>query len=171
MVLGLGPAGGDASAAALGQDAPVPRCMTVALAVLLVAAAAAATGCNGPRPADLFVVQRSGSIPGATLSLRVIDDGHVSCNGGAPKPISSAQLIDARALRRELDGDHAKEQVGLADRHLALKPGAISTLSYRVRSEQGTVSFSDTSPRQPQAFYGLAKLTRDLARGPCGLAR
>jgi hypothetical protein len=148
----------------------VPRCAPAAIAVLLAVAAAAA-GCNGPRPADLFVVQRSGSIPGAALSLRVIDDGHVSCNRGAPKPISSAQLIDARELRRELDGDQSKEQVGLAQRHIALKPGAISTLSYRVRSEEGTVAFSDTSPRQPQAFYRLAKLTRDLARGPCGLPR
>jgi hypothetical protein len=171
MVLALGPAAGDASAASLGQDAPVPRCANAVIAVLLAVAAVAAAGCNGPRPADLFVVQRSGSITGAKLSLRVIDDGHVSCNRGAPKPISSAQLIDARELRRELDGDQSKEQVGLAERHLDLKPGAISTLSYRVRSEQGTVAFSDTSPRQPQAFYRLAKLTRDLARGPCGLPR
>ena len=149
----------------------MPRCAQAVIAVLLAVAAVASAGCNGPRPADLFVVQRSGSIPGAKLSLRVIDDGHVSCNRGAPKPISSAQLIDARELRRELDGDQSKEQVGLAERHLDLKPGAISTLSYRVRSEQGTVAFSDTSPRQPQAFYRLAKLTRDLAQGPCGLPR
>ena len=149
----------------------MPRRASAAIAVLLAVATAAAAGCNGPRPADLFVVQRSGSIPGAALNLRVIDDGHVSCNRGAPKPISSAQLIDARELRRELDGDQSKEEVGLAQRHLALKPGPISTLSYRVRSEEGTVSFSDTSPRQPQAFYRLAKLTRDLARGPCGLPR
>jgi hypothetical protein len=40
-----------------------------------------------------------------------------------------------------------------------------------VRSEKGSVSFSDTSAHQPSAFYRLAKLTRDIARGPCGLPR
>ncbi len=35
----------------------------------------------------------------------------------------------------------------------------------------GTVAFSDTSAGQPQTFYRLAKLTRDVARGACGLAR
>jgi hypothetical protein len=153
----------------LGQDAVVPR--LAAIAVLAVVTAAAAAGCNGPRPADLFVVQRSGSIEGARLTLRVTDDGGAYCNGGGRTEITSGQLIDARELRRELDGDHAKEKVGLAERHLDLKPGAISTLSYRVRSEKGTVAFSDTSARQPQAFYRLAKLTRDVARGACGLPR
>jgi hypothetical protein len=149
----------------------VPRRATLATAVLLGLAAAASAGCNGPRPADLFVVQRTGSIEGARLALRVTDDGGVYCNGGGRKEITSAQLIDARELRRELDGNHDKNQVGLAEQHLNLKPGAITTLSYRVRSEQGTVAFSDTSARQPQAFYRLAKLTRDIARGACGLPR
>jgi len=147
----------------------VPRRAPHAFALLL--ALVAATGCSGPRPADLFVVQRSGSIEGARLTLRITDDGGVHCNGGGRRDITSAQLIDARELRRELDGDQDKQQVGLAQRHLALKPGVITTLSYRVRSEQGTVAFSDTSARQPQAFYRLAKLTRDIARGACGLPR
>jgi hypothetical protein len=171
MVLGLGPARGDASAAALGQDAPVPRCATPAIAVLLAVAAAASAGCSGPRPADLFVVQRSGSIDGARLTMRITDDGGAYCNRGGRKDITSAQLIDARELRRELDGDPNKDKVGLAQKRLNLKPGAITTLSYRVRSEEGTVAFSDTSARQPQAFYRLAKLTRDIARGACGLPR
>ena len=62
-------------------------------------------------------------------------------------------------------------QVGLASKHINLPPGAITTLSYRVRSEKGMVAFSDTSARQPQTFYRLAKLTRDVARGACGLPR
>ena len=44
-------------------------------------------------------------------------------------------------------------------------------MSYRVRSENGTVAFSDTSAHQPQAFYELAKLTRDVAKRSCRLAR
>jgi hypothetical protein len=137
---------------------------TAVLAVLVLA------GCSGPTPADLFVVQRTGTIPGARLTLRFIDDGGVSCNGGPRREISSAQLIEARELRRELDGE-TDEDVGLAEKHLDLPPGRVTTLSYRVRSENGTVAFSDTSAHQPQAFYRLAQLTREVAKGPCGLPR
>ena len=52
-----------------------------------------------------------------------------------------------------------------------MKPGRVTTLSYRVRSEGGTVVFSDTSPHQPQAFYRLAQLTREVAQQACGLPR
>jgi hypothetical protein len=149
----------------------VPRLAAPAVAACTVALALVSAGCNGPRPADLFVVQRSGSIEGARLTLRITDDGGAYCNGGGRREVTSAQLIDARELRRELDGQPDKGKRGLAAQHLDLKPGAVTTLSYRVRSEQGTVVFSDTSPHQPQAFYRLAKLTRDIARGPCGLPR
>jgi hypothetical protein len=140
-------------------------------AATLAATGALAAGCTGPTPADLFVVQRTGSITGAALTLRITDDGGVYCNrDGVRHEVTSEQLIEARALRRDLDGVQDKT-VGLAERHLQLPPGRITTLSYRVRSEKGTVAFSDTSAHQPQAFYRLAKLTRDVARGPCGLAR
>jgi hypothetical protein len=151
-----------------------PRRLVVSL--LAVAAAATVAGCKGSVPADLFVVERTGSIEGARLSLRISDDGGAYCNGGERKDVTSEQLITAREIRRELDGDpddddHPEHQVGLASKHIALPPGAISNLSYRVRSEAGAVAFSDTSARQPQAFYRLAKLTRDVARGACGLPR
>jgi hypothetical protein len=142
-----------------------------AAAVLAVAAAAAtAAGCGGPGPADLFLVQRSGTIDGARLTLRITDDGGAFCNEGKRREITSAQLIEARALRTDLDGKK-DEDTGLAERHLDLPPGRVTTLRYRVRSEGGSVAFSDTSARQPQAFYRLAKLTRDVARGACGLPR
>jgi hypothetical protein len=147
---------------------PMPR--RAAVLALLAAGAAGAAGCGGPGPADLFLVQRTGSIGGARLTLRITDDGGAYCNGGKRAEITSAQLIEARALRTDLDG-RKDEDTGLAEKHLDLPPGRVSTLSYRVRSEGGSVRFSDTSPRQPQAFYRLAKLTRDIARGPCGLAR
>ncbi|HEU4975596.1 MAG TPA: hypothetical protein VFT50_10945 [Baekduia sp.] len=139
-------------------------------AAVLGVCAAPALGCNAPVPADLFVVQRSGSIPGARLTLRLTDDGGAYCNGGARHEITSAQLLEARGLRRDLDGEQDQDN-GLAERHLDLPPGRVSTLSYRVRSENGTVAFSDTSPHQPHAFYEIAKLTRDIARGACGLPR
>jgi hypothetical protein len=141
-----------------------------AVLALLAAGAATAAGCSGPGPADLFLVERSGSIAGARLTLRVTDDGGAYCNGGKRADLTSAQLIEARGLRTDLDGKK-DEDVGLAGKHLNLPPGRVSTLSYRVRSKGGAVRFSDTSPGQPQAFYRLAKLTRDIARGPCHLPR
>jgi hypothetical protein len=151
----------------------IPRPVRLAaLLALVVPTALALAACNGPTPADLFVVQRTGSIAGARLTMRVVDDGAVYCNRDTRRhPISSDQLIRARALAHLLDGDQDKDKEGLDQEHLHLKPGAISTLSYSIRSEEGTVSFSDTSPKQPQAFYDLAALTRELAKGPCGLAR
>jgi hypothetical protein len=140
--------------------------------VAFVVLAIAAAGCGGGPPADLFVVERSGTIPGARLTLRLTDDGGAYCNDLGRREITSEQLIEGRELRRALDGDKREEQKpGLAERHIRLKPGRVTTLSYRVRSEKGVVVFSDTSPNQPSAFYRLAKLTRDIARGPCGLPR
>jgi hypothetical protein len=146
--------------------APVRRAL---IAALLASVGTAVAACSGPTPADLFVVTRSGSIRGAELRLRLTDDGGAYCNGGPRHEITSAQLIEARELRRELDGED--DEKGLAERGLRLRPGRVTTLSYHVLSEEGVVVFSDTSPHQPQAFYRLAKLTRDVARGACGLPR
>jgi hypothetical protein len=40
-----------------------------------------------------------------------------------------------------------------------------------VRLEDGSVRFADDSRGQPPALFRLAKLTRDVARGSCGLPR
>jgi hypothetical protein len=143
-----------------------PRLFPAAVAAALALAALAA--CGTPS-ADLFVVQRSGTIPGARLTLLVTDGGQVRCNGGPLRDISSDELIEARAIVRGLSGD--KDAVGPADRHVDLPPGPGAILRYRVRVEAGDVAFSDTSSGQPPAFFRVAKLTRDLARGPCGLKR
>lgn len=133
----------------------------------LAAAAMLAAGC-GSRAADLFVVQRSGSIPGADLELVVSDDGRANCNGGPDKAITSDQLVAARDILRELQGE---DTAGPADRRLNLPPGPGSILRYRVRVEGGSVAFSDTSRGQPKEFFRLAVLVRDIAKGPCGLSR
>ncbi|MCU0314869.1 MAG: hypothetical protein MUC84_12525 [Solirubrobacteraceae bacterium] len=140
-----------------------------AAAVLALAALAFALGGCGQRAADLFVVERSGAVPGARLTLLVGDGGTVRCNGGPEREITSADLIEARAIKRDLDG--TEEEPGPAREGRALAPGPGSILRYRVRSEGGTVAFADTSRGQPQAFFALAKLTRDLAKRVCGLAR
>lgn len=139
-----------------------------ALAGLVVGLGVA--GCGGGPPADLFLVTRSGSIPGAALTLRVTDDGRASCNGKPLVDITSKDLIDAREARRGLRGDKP-EDVGPADRNLSLPPGRGSILRYVVRAEAGTVSFSDTSPGQPGVFRDLAALSRRIAKGSCGLPR
>jgi len=140
----------------------------VLAAAALSTAAAIIMGCGAPS-ADLFVVTRSGSIPGARLTMLVGDGGTVRCNGGPEHELTSQQLIDARKITFELNGDD--QDPGPATRNVRLPAGPVTILRYVVRSEQGTVAFSDTSPRQPPAFYKVAKLTRDLAKGPCGLPR
>jgi len=128
----------------------------------VAAAALAATAC-GSEPADLFVVQRTGAIPGARLNLRVTDDGRASCNRRPLVDITSEQLVDARDIERDLEP--------LARHGLVLRPGTGSILRYRVVTEEGTLRFADTSRGQPQPLFALAKLTRDVARQACGLAR
>jgi hypothetical protein len=132
-------------------------------AVALAALAAVGVGACGSEARDLFLVTRSGDVPGARLTLRVTDDGRASCNGKALIDITSAQLIAARETERDL-AEPTKA-------HLRLAPGAQSVFSYRVRTEEGSAAWSDDSRRQPAVLYKLAKLTRDVAKGPCHLAR
>jgi hypothetical protein len=129
----------------------------------LVAAAVAlgVAGCGSASP-DLFEVQRSGQGRNAKLDMVVNDGGSVTCNG-REHPLNGDALLRARAVARDL----AKP----ADLRLELPPGPRSVLSYRVRLEQGTVSFSDSSRRQPRAFLALQALTKDIAEDVCGLRR
>jgi hypothetical protein len=149
----------------------------VAIAVVVTVAAGVVAGCNAPRPADLFLVERTGSIPGARLTLRLTDDGGAYCNRQKRAELTSAQLISAREIRRALDGgdDSAGSDDttrALARRHMNLPPAAgITSYQYRVRSQQGEVAFADTSKGQPDAFYKLAQLTREIAVRNCKLPR
>jgi hypothetical protein len=134
--------------------------VTRPLAALVAAVALA--GCGQPS-ADLFTVTRGGSIPGARLTLSVTDDGHVSCNGGPLRQISSDELIKAREAVRELEKP-ANEGVVLRAR-----PG--STLNYAFRIGDNTVRFADNALGQGEEMFKAALLVRRLAKGPCGLAR
>jgi hypothetical protein len=131
-------------------------------AIALSFALALLAGC-GQVSADLFTVTRSGSIPGAHAVLRITDDGHVSCNSGALREISSDELIRAREVARELE-DPAKKGVSLRAR-----PG--STLVYAVSIKGHTVRFADNSVGQQPEMFKAALLVRQLAKGPCGLPR
>jgi hypothetical protein len=134
-----------------------------AAAAALAALAALATGACGSEAHDLFLVTRSGDVPGARLTLRITDDGRASCNGKPLVDITSAQLITAREAERDLADPTTA--------HLRLAAGAQPVFSYRVRTEDGSAAWSDDSRRQPSVLFKLAKLTRDVAKGPCRLAR
>jgi hypothetical protein len=132
-----------------------------ALLVLLVLLVPVLVACGQASP-DLFEVLRSGQGRNAKLDMVVNDGGSVMCNG-REHPLNGDLLLRARELAREL----AKP----AELALRLPPGPNRVLSYRVRLEQGTVSFSDTSPHQPQSFFAVQQLTKDISEDVCRLSR
>jgi len=134
-----------------------------ATALVVCAAAFAGCGSEGIESPDLFAIARSGRLPGARLGMVVNDGGTVRCNGGRAELLPSADLLDARELQRDLAPS--------SRRGLRLAPGPGSLLRYRVRSGNGTVVFSDTSPRQPRVFFRVAAFARKVAIGVCGLSR
>jgi hypothetical protein len=129
-----------------------------AAAALLVVSLA---GCGTASP-DLFEVRRSGEDRAANLTLVVNDGGHVTCNG-EEHPLDAERLLRARELARELERP--------AELGIELPPGPGAVLSYRVRMEAGTVSFSDTSRGNPPVFLRLAGFTKDVAERVCGIVR
>jgi hypothetical protein len=132
----------------------------VKLAALALVALIAA-GCGSPS-ADLFLVNRSGNDRNANLTLLVSDDGTVTCNG-AKHEIPNDKLLDARKLTRALSPQ--------AQLHLVLPPRPGAVLSYKVRMEAGTVTFSDTSRPLPTEFAELELFTKSIAEDVCGISR
>lgn len=126
-----------------------------ALAVLAIAA------CGTPSP-DLFVVERDGTVPGAKLKL-LVSDQTVRCNDGPAKRLSSRQIIEARALRRDLlivQTDDAAIPTA--------KPAQI--FRFAVQTEEGTLRYPDTQQR-PAVLPGLSRFVRRAAIDTCGLER
>src|SRR3954470_5595859 len=135
--------------------------MRRAAAAPLVALAALA-GCGTPS-ADLFAVDRSGSVRGAKLAMVVSDGGTVTCNGAKAVALTNDRLLDARELQRDLKD--------AAERHLELPPRAGSVFRYEVRTPDGTVRFADNSPGARGALARLTLFVREVARQRCRLAR
>jgi hypothetical protein len=125
---------------------------------VLVLLAVGVAGCGGP-PADLFVANRTGSVPGAKLEM-LVSDGSVRCNGGKEHEISSAQVLEGRAIATDLEtvkqSDIPREKPGI--------------FAYEVRSESGTIRFVDRNTT-PSVLPHIVRLVRDLARTECGLVR
>jgi hypothetical protein len=118
-------------------------------------------GCGGIISPDLFLVQRSGSTPGARLTLLVNEEGVARCNGGAPHRLSDSQLIQARTIQERLHP--------YTTQHESLSPAPGSVLSYHVRDVNGSVRFSDNSPHQPHVMREMALLVLTVARDVCHL--
>jgi len=121
------------------------------------------TGCGVQSP-DLFAITRRGSLPRARATFVVTDDGYVKC---APKQkgrqIPDQMLLDARELKRQAATD--------AQSHRRFPPRPGSLLSYALRTQDGTVTWSGVSRPLPSRYFRLAFLTRQIAMGVCGLPR
>jgi hypothetical protein len=130
-------------------------------AVCALAVVLAAAGCGGPRPADLFILERSGSTPHARLTLLIDEQGGVHCNGGPTRHLSDAALVQARALTEEL---HNPAAAGL---RLPAQPGSV--FGYRLRDADGSVGFADNSAGQPKVLHNLALFVLQTAQQVCGL--
>jgi len=134
-----------------------------AVAVLAAAGlAVAAAGCGASSP-DLFVLTRTGSIPGAHLTLLVNDGGTVRCNGAKRKTLPDPRLVDARNLTDGIAND--------AKANLRLPTPPDSVLQFHIRSQDGTVTFADTDAATRPELAGLVEFSRRVARNVCGLAR
>ncbi len=134
------------------------RASCAAVATLLAGGAA---GCGTPSP-DLFVVTRDGASAGAKLEL-LVSDQTARCNDGPVKNLSSEQILEARDIRDDL----IDVQEGLVA--MATPPPA-QIFSFAVRTEMGTLRYSDTTQRPP-IFPRLSRFTRRVAIDTCGLER
>ncbi|MDQ6745909.1 MAG: hypothetical protein M3Z27_07860 [Actinomycetota bacterium] len=125
--------------------------------ILLACLALAGCGFN-VATSDLFVLHRSGQ--GRELTLLVSDGATVRCNGGPPRPISDALLLQARDLADALDKD---VKAGLRPASAVAR----SVYTYTVKLQDGTIAFADTDAGA-HAELGRAQLfTAQLANGTC----
>lgn len=143
-----------------GDGGAIGRALPAAAAVAALALALA--GCGAATP-DLFVLTRTGSIPGAHLTLLVNDGGTVRCNGGAPRSLTDPLLLDARDIQSSLADD--------AKRDLALPPPPTALLRFRIRTQDGTVTFSDVDAGRRKELAKVVAFSRTVAQDVCGLAR
>lgn len=128
-----------------------------------VLAASSLAGCGGVTSPDLFVVSRSGKIAQARLELLVNDGGTVRCNGGPPRMLPADLLLEARDLVRVLAPD--------AKRGLTLASTGNAVLTYRLRDDDGHISFPDTAASSRPVLGRVAYFTRRAAQSACGLTR
>lgn len=125
-------------------------------------AALALAGCGAAYP-DLFVLTRTGELPGARLTLLVNDGGTVRCNDGPEHRLPDQLLLDAREIATALTEE------AQADLVLPRRPGAL--LRYRLRYQEGTVTFSDVDAGRRPELGMVVAFARTVAKDVCGLSR
>lgn len=135
---------------------------SLAAVLSALAGAGALAGCGADYP-DLLVLHRSGSLPGARLRLLVNDGGTVRCNGGEALQLPPRLLLDARRFARDLAEEAAE------DLSLPAPQGAL--LRYRLRTQDGTVTFSDLNADRRPELAPVIVFTRAVAQDVCGLPR
>jgi len=118
-------------------------------------------GCGGVKPADLFILTRTGPTRQTQLTLLINEEGGVRCNGGATLKVSDPQLVQARAIQEDLHDS--------AVSHLSLAPRAGSVFSYSLRDVDGSVRFSDNSAKQPKVLHNLQLFVLQVAQQVCHL--
>ena len=128
-----------------------------AAALACAVAALSGVACGGPA-ADVFAVIRSGSIPGADLTLIPSEDGTVRCNGHRHK-LPDPLLLTAENLADQL--------VAPATKGERLPSGPHPIYTFVVTTPSGTFSYSDESPHQGAALYALQAWVRKVARTVC----
>jgi hypothetical protein len=128
----------------------------------LCALAPALAGCGAASP-DLFLLTRAGSAPGAHLTLLVNDGATVRCNGAAPRPLSAKQLLAARDVTSSIQKDAQKTL------DLPAPPGSL--LRFHVRSQAGTVTFSDLDAARRPELAKVVAFTQDVAHTVCHLSQ
>lgn len=129
------------------------------MAALLLGAGVAA--CGTPSP-DLFVMKRSGTVPGAKLEM-LVSDQTTRCNGGPVRKLTSAQILEARDILRDLlDVQAGSVAVPKAPR--------AQIFSFAVTTEKGTLRYPDTAQR-PTILPRLTLFVRRVAIDTCGLRR
>ena len=132
-----------------------------------VAAAATAligivVGSCGTASPDLFVVERDGTVPGAKLEL-LVSDQTARCNDGPVKDLTSAQIVEARDIRRDLLLLQAEDEA------IPEAPPA-QFFTFAVQTEEGTLRYPDTQQR-PVLLPRLSRFVRRVAIDTCGLKR
>ena len=126
-----------------------------------VAGLAGLVGCGlGINSPDLFLLTRTGV--GDRLTLLVNDGGSIKCNDRAPRPLAEPLLLRARDLATALAND--------AKQRLSIPPSPRSLARFKIRLQEGTVSFPDTAGAQHPELARAELFTVQVAKDACGLS-
>jgi len=129
--------------------------------VLLALTLAALSGCGlDVQSPDLFLLTRTGQ--GSKLTMEVSDGGTIRCNGSKPKPMSDAMLIQARDLSDNLAND--------AGANLSLPPRPGTIFDFRIKLQQGTITFSDRDTSGHKVLAQAELFAVQAAQQVCGLS-